>query len=410
MNSVFKKLFKGDATIWIVFIGLCIASIIIMYSASSTLAYKTANYSTPVIQHARYLLFGILIAYGVHFIPYKYIRILSYGGLAISIFLLVLVLFKGTEENDASRWLKLFGIQFQPSEIAKISLLIVVADLMARIKDNDKASEKKYFWWIMGITAAICFLILLENFSTALLLFGVIYLMMFIGGKISLKRIGLIAAVLVLGAVGGYFTVKAIPKDSMPKFLDRSSTWVARIDRFFVDEPDDEKYVLTDTTLQPKRASIAIAHGGIAGAGAGNSVQRDYLPGAFSDFIYAIIVEEGGLIAGFILILAYLILLFRAGIISKKCKTVFPAVLVIGLSLTIVIQAFISMAVATGLGPVTGQPLPLISRGGTSIIITSIYFGIILGITRSLKQEQEQEIQPLENNTDEIPVVALEDL
>ncbi len=167
---------------------------------------------------------------------------------------------------------------------------------------------------------------------------------------------------LVAVALLGYFTVKSIPADKMPKMLDRSSTWVARIDRFIAGDEDDQKYVITDATLQQKRASIAIANGGITGVGAGNSVQRDYLPQAYSDFIYAIIVEEGGLLIGILVIFAYLILLFRAGIISKRCLTIFPAILVIGLSLIICLQAFISMAVATGLGPVTGQPLPLISR------------------------------------------------
>lgn len=405
MSSFFKKLFKGDTTIWIVYIALCIGSIIIMYSASSTLAYKAANYSAPVIHHARYLILGIVLAYGIHFIPYKYIRILSYGGLILSIFLLILVLFRGTSENDATRWLSLFGIQFQPSEIAKLSLIIVVADFISRIKDKD--TERKYFWWTLGATALICFLILLENFSTAVLLFAVIYLMMFISGKISLKRLSLIFGSIVVVSLLGYFTVKSIPADKMPRMLDRSSTWVARIDRFMAGDEDEQKYVITDNTLQQKRASIAIANGGITGVGAGNSVQRDYLPQAYSDFIYAIIVEEGGLIIGVLVIFAYLILLFRAGIISKKCTTVFPAVLVIGLSLIICLQAFISMAVATGLGPVTGQPLPLISRGGTSIAITSVYFGIILGVTRSIKQNQNK--GSVEEN-DGIPVIELEEL
>ncbi len=406
MKSFFKRLLHGDTTIWIVFLILCIGSVLIMYSASSTLAYKASSYSTPMLQHARYLALGIGLAYGIHFIPYKYIRILSYLGLLLSIIFLILVQFKGVTENDATRWFSLFGFQFQPSEIAKLSLIIVVADFISRIKDNDPESERTWFWRIMALTGGICFLILLENFSTALLLFGVVFIMMFIG-RVSLKRLGIIAGSLVIIAVMGYFIVKVTPYDSMPKMFDRAYTWVGRIDRFISGEEDTEKYVITDATLQQKRSMIAIANGGVLGVGSGNSVQRDYLPQAYSDFIYAIIIEEGGLVIGILLILLYLILLFRAGQIATKCIAVFPALLVIGLSLMVVIQAFISMSVATGLGPVTGQPLPLISRGGTSIVITSIYFGIILGVTRQIKEDRHEKY---EDSASEIPVVELEDL
>lgn len=405
MNSFFKKLFRGDTTIWIVFLILCIGSILIMYSASSTLAYKAQSYSKPMLQHASYIAFGIALAYGIHFIPYKYIRVLSYLGLIFSFVFLILVQFRGITENDAARWYSLFGFQFQPSEIAKLSLIIVVADFISRIKENDPESERTWFYRILILTGVICFLILLENFSTALLLFGVIFIMMFIG-RISLKRLGAIAGIIILLGVGGYFSVKLMP-ETTEKLFSRGVTWVNRIDRFFAGDEDTEKYVITDATLQPKRATIAIANGGVFGVGIGNSVQRDYLPQAYSDFIYAIVIEEGGLVMGILLILLYLILLFRAGQIATKCTAVFPALLVIGLSLMMVIQAFVSMSVATGLGPVTGQPLPLISRGGTSIAITSIYFGIILGVTRQIKEEQQ--LQTEKENAD-IPVVELDDL
>lgn len=405
MNSFFSKILKGDMTLWIVFLALCAVSAIEMYSASSTLAYKAANYSMPMLRHVRFLAIGMLVAYGIHFIPYKYIRILSYLGLFVSLILLVLVQFKGVSENDATRWFEIFGIRFQPSEIAKLSLIIVVADFISRIKDNNKEDEKTYFWWIMGSTAVICFLILLENFSTALLLFLIVALMLFIG-RVSLKRLGIIVGGLAVVAVLGYFIVKATPADSMPEMFKRSHTWVARIDRFFDSNEDSEKYVITDETRQQKRASIAIARGGVFGVFPGNSVERDYLPQAYSDFIYAIIVEEMGLLGGIFVILLYLILLFRAGQIATKCGSVFPALLVIGLSLMIVVQAFVSMSVATGLGPVTGQPLPLISRGGTSIVLNCVYFGIILGVTRQIKEELSKQ----KNIENEIPVVDLDEL
>jgi cell division protein FtsW len=206
----------------------------------------------------------------------------------------------------------------------------------------------------------------------------------------------------------GYFSIKFIPENKLPGFLDRAPTWVNRIDRFIFEKDNpDMKYVITDENLQVQHGRIAIARGGIIGVFPGNSIERDYLPQAFSDFIYAIIVEEMGLTGGIFVILLYMVLLFRAGRIATMSKTVFPAILVIGLSLMIVMQAFVSMAVASSLGPVTGQPLPLISRGGTSILITSVYFGIIFGITRQIKEEQlkapkvelydEEELDALEN-------------
>ena len=408
MNNLLQKYFKGDAVLWIVFIALCVISIIEMYSASSTLAYKASSYTAPMLRHTGFLFFGALIAFGIHLIPYKYIRILSYLGLFASFFLLIWVLLKGQSTNDAARWMSLFGIQFQPSEIAKLSLVIVIADLISRIKDpaND---EKKYFYYIAiaaGVTRA---LILPENFSTAFLLFVVVYIMMFIG-RISWKRMLATVGVLFVVGIILFSLVKVIPKESMPKAFDRAYTWVARIDRFSDgNNNDSEKYVITDENRQMMRGKIAIARGGVVGVFPGNSVERDYLPQAYSDFIYAIILEETGLVGGIFVIFLYLILLFRVGMIATKCDSVFPALLVIGLALMIVLQAFISMSVATSLGPVTGQPLPLISRGGTSILITCLYFGIILGVTRQLKEEQDKNGNIISQNN-EVPVVELEEI
>lgn len=389
MDSVLKKYLKGDVTIWVVFIGLCVISALEMYSASSTLAYKAINHTAPMLRHVLFLGAGAFIAFLVHLVPYKYFRVAAYVMLALSVVSLILVLFKGKSENDATRWLVVGGFQFQPSELGKLSLIILAADFIARIK-NSAENEKKYFWRLIIITGLVCALILLENFSTAALLFGVIYIMMFIG-KISGKRLSILIVALAGFAVLGYFSVKLIPEGKdLPGFLDRAPTWVNRIDRFlFEKENQDDKYIINDENLQVQQGRIAIARGGITGVMPGNSVQRDFLPQAYSDFIYAIIVEELGLTGGIFVILLYMILLFRAGRIATMSKTVFPAILVIGLSLMIVLQAFVSMAVATSLGPVTGQPLPLISRGGTSILITSIYFGVILGITRQIKEEQD---------------------
>jgi len=224
--------------------------------------------------------------------------------------------------------------------------------------------------------------------------------------------LGALAGILLIVGSLGYFAIKVIPKDSMPAAFDRGYTWVGRIERKFVGDKDATvtKYVINDQNRQEQHGRIAMARGGVFGVFPGNSIERDYLPQAYSDFIYAIIVEEMGLIGGIFVMLLYLILLFRAGKIATKCSTVFPALLVIGLSLMIVIQALVSMVVSSGSGPVTGQPLPLISRGGTSILITSFYFGIILGITRQIKNENLPIDEDPEIPEDGIPVVELDDL
>ena len=408
MHTLLKKYLKGDATLWIVFFFLCVVSVIEMYSASSTLAYKASSHLGPVLRHIGFLTVGVIIAFLVHLIPYRFIRIFSYLGLFISSILLVYVLFKGHSENDASRWLAIGGVQFQPSELAKLSVIIVAADLISRIRDNAK-DEWIYFRNTIIMLICVCGLILLENFSTAFILFAVVFIMMFIG-RISLKYLASLAGIMMISLFIGYGAVKTIPEKSMPHMFKRAYTWVARIERHSDKEGKGSKYVINDKNRQEKYGQIAIARGGIFGVMPGNSVERDYLPQAYSDFIYSIIVEEMGLFGGFLVILLYLILLFRAGKIATNCSSVFPAVLVIGLSLMIVIQTFINMSVATSLIPVTGQPLPLISRGGTSILITCIYFGIILGITRQIISEQ----LPVEENfvqTEEpLPVVELESL
>jgi cell division protein FtsW len=321
---------------------------------------------------------------------------------------LVFVLFKGHSENDAARWLVIGGVQFQPSELAKLSVIIVAADLISRIRDNKK-DEWVYFRNTVIMLIGICGLILLENFSTAFILFVVVFIMMFIG-RISIKYLGSMAGILVISLVIGYGAVKAIPENSMPHMFKRAYTWVARIERHSDKDGKVNKYVINDKNRQEKYGQIAIARGGVFGVMPGNSVERDYLPQAYSDFIYSIIVEEMGLIGGIIVIILYLILLFRAGQIATKCSSVFPAILVIGLCLMIVIQTFINMSVATSLIPVTGQPLPLISRGGTSILITCIYFGIILGITRQIKEELPIEEEVPEMPEDTTPVVELDSL
>ncbi len=408
MDTLLKKIFRGDATIWVVYGVLIIISGLFMYSASSTLAYRAADYYAPVMQHLKFLLMGIVAAFLIHLIPYNVLRPLGYAGLLASVaLLLALQLGLGVEENEATRWISIFGISFQPSELAKLSLIMVTADMLSRIKDDNPAGERVWFRRMLVVTVVICGLILIDNFSTAGILFVVIFFMMLIG-RISWRRLApiVLACLLVVGCV---YTLGKFAPDTCRKVpvLDRCPTWSARIDRFFVGEDDATKFSINDQNLQEKRSMMAIAGSAFIGKGIGNSVQRDYLPQAYSDFIYAIIIEEGGLIAGLLVILLYMALLFRAGKIALKCKTIYPAMLVIGLSLMIVMQAFVNMGVAVGLGPVTGQPLPLISRGGTSIVITSVYFGIILGVTRQIKEAAHKRPP---SATEPIPTVKLDDL
>lgn len=408
METLFKRYLKGDTTLWVVFLALCILSIIEMYSASSTLAYKASNHAMPLLRHMGFLTGGVIIAFIVHMIPYRFIRIASYLGLFISAILLLFVLFKGHRENDAARWLVIGGVQFQPSELAKLSVIIVAADLISRIRDNSK-EEWIYFRNTIIMLIGICGLILLENFSTAAILFIVVFIMMFIG-RISMKYLGSLAGISLIALLLGYGAIKTIPETAMPKAFKRAYTWVARIERHSDKEAKENKYVINDKNRQEIYGQIAIARGGVFGVLPGNSVERDYLPQAYSDFIFSIIVEEMGLIGGIAVIILYLILLFRAGRIVINCSAVFPAILVMGLSLMIVLQTFINMSVATSLIPVTGQPLPLISRGGTSILITCIYFGIILGITRQIISEQSMPGDSFGDEEEQLPVVKLESL
>ncbi len=404
MNFKLRRHLKGDKTIWVVFLLLCLVSAVEMFSASSELAFKHSSYTAPVLRHVVFLIMGSLIVFVVHLLPLRYVRMGSYILLLISIITLILVLSMGIQANEAARWLAVGGFQFQPSELAKLSLIIVTADFIARIKDS-KTNEDRYFSILMGISVLVCGLIFKENLSTAILLFGVIWLMMFIG-KISWKKLSLVVASLVVLLIMGYGAGKILISKhenntgvmvtaENARDLGRLPTWVARIDRFLEKKDETEKYIINDENFQIQHSKIAIALGGLTGKMPGNSKQRDFIPQAYSDFIFAIIIEELGLFGGVIIMLLYLTLLFRAGVIARKSETVFPAILMIGLSLMIVLQAFVNMAVASGLGPVTGQPLPMISRGGTSILITSIYFGILLSITHHIKEGSEEEIEEI---------------
>lgn len=374
-----SKLFKGDRVIWIIFMFLCLVSVVEVFSATSTIAYKNANHWAPIVRHATFLLGGFVVVILLHNIPYKFFSAFI-ALLPVSVLMLLITPFIGVSANDAHRWLELFGVQFQPSEFGKLSSVVYVAFLLSK---RNKFTDVQLFKWLLLGIGIICVLILPENFSTAFMLFGVCFLMMFVG-QIPLRLLFKLMAVLIL--VFSFLGAALIfmPDSAMKYLPNRAQTWKGRITDFNhkSDFKEGETYVINDDNYQVSHAKIAIARGGIIGQLPGHGQQRDFLPQAYSDFIYAIIIEELGVVGGVFVLLLYIMLLIRAGMIARRCDKLFPKFLVLGCGLLVVTQALANMAVAVNLIPVTGQPLPLISRGGTSTVITCIYFGIILSVSR----------------------------
>lgn len=374
-----NKLLRGDYMIWIIFILLMAISLISVFSATSTLAYKNTYFWEPVTRHAKFLGGGFLLVLFIQYIPSR-MHIFLALFLPIAIILLFATLIIGETENDASRWINLMGFRFQPSEIAKVSCIAFVAFIMSRAK---KMGYNKAFIWSVLATSLTCLLIFSENLSTAILLFFVCFLIMFIGCMPMKKLAQLLLAGILLGVM--LLAALFLLPDSTLNKVTRAKTWKNRLIDFTEVKKDGDQldtYVITDDNYQYSHAKIAVAQGGVFGKMAGNSTQRDFLPQAYSDFIYAIIIEEWGLVGGLVVLFLYVFLLLRVGVIAKRSDKLFPRFLVLGCGLLIVTQALFHMAIATSFFPVTGQPLPLISRGGTSTIINCIYFGIILSISR----------------------------
>lgn len=373
-----NKLFKGDRVIWIIFMFLCLISVVEVFSATSTIAYKNANHWTPIVRHASFLLGGFVMVLILHNIPCKFFPAFILL-LPVSILMLLVTPFIGVSANDAHRWLEIFGVQFQPSEFAKLSCIVFIAFLLSK---RGKFTENQIYKYILTGVGVTCVLILPENFSTAFMLFAVCYLMMFIG-QLPFVRLLRLAGVLLLALVLFVSVLIAMPEGAL-KYIPRSLTWKERITDFTHNDQhaDGETYVITDDNYQVSHAKIAIARGGLLGQMPGHGQQRDFLPQAYSDFIYAIIIEEMGLVGGIFVLLLYIMLLVRVGMIARKCEKLFPKFLVLGCGLLVVVQALANMAVAVNLIPVTGQPMPLVSRGGTSTLISCIYFGIILSVSR----------------------------
>lgn len=416
MNKTFGNIFKGDKVIWMVFFFLCIISIIEVYSASSQLTYKGGNYVAPVLKHISILLMGIFFMVVTLNIKCKYFRIVLPLMLGLSFVALISVYIVGQMTNGAHRWVTVMGIQFQPSEIAKGTLVLAVSQILSAMQ-TEKGADKQAFRYILTVCMFFIPLIMLENLSTAALLCIVVFMMMLIGrvpatqlGKLlgitTLFISGVFAMVMFFGtdrqrenSVSDVYTTQVVAENDkeesvVEKVFHRFDTWKARIDDFIYNKPLKAEEVDLDKDGQWAHANIAIASSNITGKGPGNSEECDFLSQAFSDFIYAIIIEETGIFGAVFVAMLYIILLFRTGRIANRCENNFPAFLAMGLALLLVTQALFNMCVAVGLAPVTGQPLPLISKGGTSTIINCVYIGAILSISRSAKRRGQQEEKP----------------
>ena len=408
MNHKIGNLFKGDKVIWMVFLFLCLISIVEVFSASSTLTYKSQNYMMPLFYHTGMILFGLFVAIVTLNIPCRYFKIITPLMLFISFSTLLWVLVGGESINGANRVIKLAGFTFQPSEIAKGTMVLATAQILSAMQRADgKGADEKAFKYVLWLLLPMAFIIGIENLSTAALLCMVIFMMMFIGrvpmaqlGKLMGAGVLLIAVfitlVLTLGSLEqkndepqtATATAQTASKDEIKGggVFHRFATWRNRILKHSDGNDVAAKDYDIDKNYQVGHANIAIASSGIIGKGPGNSTERDFLPQAFSDFIYAIVIEEMGLLGAIFVVFLYIILLFRAARIAGRCENNFPAFLVLGLALMLVLQATINMLVAVGLMPVTGQPLPLISKGGTSTIINCAYIGVILSVSRSAKR------------------------
>ena len=390
MKQLFRHI-KGDKTIWAVLALLALFSFLPVYSASSNLAYLYGDGNTLkfLLKHSAHLLLGFAILYGVHRIPYHYFRGLSIIALPIVVVLLVITLSQGTTiaGANASRWIRLpfVGVTFQTSTLAAVVLLAYVARYLSRITDRTVTFKETLLplWLPVFLVLA---LILPANFSTTAIVFAMVVVLVFIGGY-PLKYLGI-----VLGAGLVLLTLFILTAKAFPTvFPNRVDTWINRVENF-VDNED------TEADYQIEKAKIAIASGGLTGLGPGKSVQKNFLPQSSSDFIYAIIVEEFGLGGALTLMFLYLLLLFRLVVVAHKAENVFGKLLVIGVGLPMVFQAMINMAVAVELFPVTGQTLPLISSGGTSIWVTCLAMGMVLSVSakRELQQKPEGEQSPLD--------------
>ena len=374
MSDFLKNInLKGDKVIWGVIISLSLFSVLLVYS--------TAGWKY-LFSHLIKLSVGLFFLYQVHKIKFKYFAKIGVLGFVISIILLLLVFVIGVTVNGASRWLSIAGVQFQPSDIAKLSILLFMARQLSKYRHEIK-DFKFLFLYVLAPLIVICSLILPNNFSTSALIFLNGLVLIFVA-KVNIKYIASIIGLGIFGALFIYGIAKLSPELSN-KIMPRSATWVSRVDNYF----NTKEVKKLDQDYQQQQALVAIYNGGFSGVGPGKSTQRNILPYSSSDFIFAIMVEEYGLLIGAIFpMLLYLILFYRALRISTKIASVFGGLICVGLMFSLVFQAFVNMLVSVGVLPVTGQTLPLISMGGTSILFTCITLGIVLSVSNDTSDRE----------------------
>lgn len=381
-----KRIFRGDPVIWAIVIILSLIGVLAVYSSSATLAYSQQGGNTEFyfLKHTGYLLIGLFFLYLFHLIHYKWFSRPSQLFLWISIGLLILTLFMGSEINHAARVLPIpgLGITFQTSDMAKLMLIIYIARYLS--KNQEEIDSFKVFRNILIIILVVVALIAPENLSTALVVFVTCCLLLFIG-RINFKYLFMLAAggIVILSIM--VIALLNVNVEGMGN--TRIPTWKKRIQTFTNNDGGEGNY-------QQLQSRIAVATGGVFGKGPGNSTQRNYLPHPYSDFIYAIIVEEYGWLGGAVLVVCFLLLIYRCLKIVYDSPRAFGALLALGLCFSMSFQAFVNMGVAIGILPVTGLTIPLVSMGGTSLVFNSIAFGIILSVSRTIQEDREKEALP----------------
>ena len=407
-----EKSRRSDPYIWGIIIILYIVSVIEVYSAISREITGGDVYS-PIIKHVMLLFSGFLITYVTSKIHYKWFKVLAYVMIPLAILLLVCILFWGDTINGAKRTISVLGISLQGSEVAKVTIVLAMATVLAKSQIK-RGVNMKGVLWVVGLVTVFSGLLFTQGLTNTLLFIGISVCMMLIGGVEWYKLIGIFLVYVILAlavmqakdlitemkAPAETEAVAAAGEGKGGKVIARSSTWESRLEDFFDPTPEYEKET-TPQNLQEHRAAMAMAHGGITGVGPGNSRESSRLSLAFSDYIYAIIIEDLGFVVGGVgLLLVYLMILARAGLIARRCTKAFPALLVMGMAVMIVLQALFNMAIVVGVFPVSGQPLPLISKGGTSIWMMSFGFGVMLSVSRyavkdtgnNIKSERETDL------------------
>ena len=393
-RNIIKRIFKGDTVTWILFAVLCAISLVEVFSAASRLTIRYSLWG-PLIGHAKFLLLSIFAAWAVHNFPMEWFKKAAPYAYALFTALLIYGTIFGEAKGDATRWISIAGYSIQPSEFARLGLLLIISQFIANWQEG-KETAFNTLKKIVLVTLGVSIPIVITNLSTALIILSAVYMMLVLA-KLPRKLMAKFTLACMALAIAGATTIMVIPAEKVRGTpFKRIETWQNRLSQYMpFGKKQEEKKVDDGKEDQRKYANIAIASSGIIfGKGPGNSEEREYLPEAYSDLIYAIIIEEWGLIIGCVgLLILYLTLLFHTGQIAKNCDDPFAAYLIMGAALLIGIQAMIHMSISTGLFPISGQPLPLISRGGSSLVVNSVYIGMILSVSRyagKLKAEKEK--------------------